>query len=264
MPVYYRLLPGNIKDVSAFRLSLAESGVKDAIVIADKGFASKKNVKLLEGEELKFIIPLPRNSAYIDYEKMKSGDKSLFEGYFRYQGRFIWFYARRVDETKQVFLFLDEALRNREESDYLSRVEGKAQGHSIENFHAKRHAFGTIATIENTGKTAEEVYCSYKSRGEVETMIDALKNILDADSTYMQNAHTLEGWMFINLVALKCYYATLNLLKKHELNRRFSPQDLFLFLSELKKVKINNDWHDTEATKKTSELLKNIGIIPIT
>jgi hypothetical protein len=42
--------------------------------------------------------------------------------------------------------------------------------------------------------------------------------------------------MFVNLVALKCYYTVLNLLKKHELNRKFSPQYLFLFLSELKKM----------------------------
>ncbi|MDR2292263.1 MAG: hypothetical protein LBE11_02170 [Prevotellaceae bacterium] len=48
------------------------------------------------------------------------------------------------------------------------------------------------------------------------------------------------------------------------MNRKFSPQDLFLFLSELKKVKINNEWHNTELTKKTSELLKLIGIIPVT
>jgi hypothetical protein len=159
---------------------------------------------------------------------------------------------------------LDEELRHREETDYLNRIESKAQDYAIEKFHGKRHAFGTIAIIENTGKMAEEVYCHYKSRGEVETMIDALKNILDADRTYMQNAHALEGWMFVNLVALKCYYTTLNLLKKHELNRRFSPQDLFLFLSELKKVKINKDWHNTESTKKTAELLKSIGIILIT
>jgi hypothetical protein len=51
---------------------------------------------------------------------------------------------------------------------------------------------------------AEDVYCHCKYRGEEKTMIDALKNILDADRTYMQNEHALEGWMFVNLVALKC------------------------------------------------------------
>jgi len=62
VPVYYRLLPGNIKDVSAFKIGLQESGVKDAIVIIDKGFASVKNIEALEKAELKFVIPLSRNS----------------------------------------------------------------------------------------------------------------------------------------------------------------------------------------------------------
>ena len=87
MPVYYRLLPGNIKDVSAFKTCLKESGVKNATVIIDKGFASMSNIEALEKEELKFIIPLPRNSSLIDYETIKSGDRRLFDGYFKYEGR---------------------------------------------------------------------------------------------------------------------------------------------------------------------------------
>jgi len=118
--------------------------------------------------------------------------------------------------------------------------------------------------IVNIETTPEDVYFKYKTRGEVETMIDAFKNILDADRTYMQNPQTLEGWMFINLVALKCYYTLLNLLKKHELNRKYAPQDFLLFLAELKKVKINNTWHDAEVTRKTAELLGKLEIIPVT
>ena len=88
-PVYYRLLPGNIKDVSAFKMSLQESGVKDATIIIDKGFASNSNIEALEKEGLKFIIPLPRNSSLIDYQKIKSGDKSLLDGHFQYEERYI-------------------------------------------------------------------------------------------------------------------------------------------------------------------------------
>jgi len=81
-PVYYRLLPGNIKDVSAFKLCLQESGVEDVTVIIDKGFASKKNIETLLKEELKFIIPLPRDSKLIDYQKAKSGDKRQVRRFF--------------------------------------------------------------------------------------------------------------------------------------------------------------------------------------
>ena len=263
-PVYYRLLPGNIRDVSAFKMCLQESGVKDATVIIDKGFASMSNIEALEKENLKFIIPLPRKSSLIDYEKVKSGDKSLFDGYFQYEGRFIWYYTTKIDEKKSVTVFLDDELRNREEKDYLNRIECKAVKYSLEKFHEKRHAFGTIAMIENTGKSPREVYVNYKTRGEVETMIDALKNIVDADRTYMQNEKALEGWMFINMIALKWYYALLNLLKKHELNKKYSPADFLLFLSEVKMVKINNTWHRAEVTRKNLELMQKLGIEPIT
>jgi len=235
MPVYYRLLPGNVKDMSAFKISLLESGVSDAIIVIDKGFASAANIKELEKENLRFIISLPRDNSQIDYAKAKTGDKSQFDGYVKYAGRFIWYYSFPVKNKKKtkITVFLDEELRNREEKDYLERVENGVQKYSIETFHQKQHVFGTIAIIDNTEKTARDVYESYKTRGQVETMIDALKNIVDADKTYMQNPQSLEGWMFINLIALKWYYHILNLLKKHELNKHYAPMDLMIMLAEI-------------------------------
>jgi len=95
-------------------------------------------------------------------------------------------------------------------------------------------------------------------------MIDALKNIVDADRTYMHNRDALEGWMFVNLIALKWYYLILKLLKKHELNHIYSPSDFLSFLSEVKKVKINEVWQNAEMTHKTQNLLKKLEILPVT
>ena len=47
-PVYYRTFAGNICDVSSFREAVAESGVKDMVVIADKGFGSDYNFKMMD------------------------------------------------------------------------------------------------------------------------------------------------------------------------------------------------------------------------
>ena len=263
-PVYYRLLPGNIKDVSAFKLCLQESGVKDAIIIMDKGFASQGNIEELENNELKFIIPLHRNNGLISYEKIQGGDKSLFDGYFKYEGRYIWYYTVSVDEKKSVIVFLDDELRSREQKDYLDRIEKKLVDYSIDKFHEKQYRFGTLAIIQNTGKVPADVFADYKTRGDVETMIDALKNIVEADRTYMQNEQALEGWMFINMIALKWYYTLLNLLKKNKLNKKYSPMDFLLFLSEIKKIKINSQWYDAEIIKNTRDLLKSLNILPIT
>ena len=190
--------------------------------------------------------------------------KAATSGFFKHQGRYIWHYTIALDAKKSVTVFLDEELRSREQKDYLDRIENKVLDHCLDKFNEKQCRLGTIAIIQNTGKPPCDVFADYKSRGDVETMIDALKNIVEADRTYMHNEHALEGWMFINMVALKWYYTILNLLKKNGLNKKYSPMDFLLFLSEVKKVKINNLWYDAEITRNTRELLQSLNILPIT
>lgn len=54
MSAYYHLFNGNIKDVKMINMDLQESGYKEAMIIADKGFYSMENLKLLESERLKY------------------------------------------------------------------------------------------------------------------------------------------------------------------------------------------------------------------
>lgn len=48
LPVYYRLMPSGIKDVSAFKVCLADSGIRDGVAIIDKGFQSASNIAQLQ------------------------------------------------------------------------------------------------------------------------------------------------------------------------------------------------------------------------
>ncbi len=262
LPLYYRILPGNIKDVKAFKLCLKELDAKDAVVIADKGFYSQKNIEELIGEQLRFIIPLKRDSSLIDYQKIKDGDKKVFDGFFKFHGRVIWYYSYIIDKLK-VNLYLDDQLKLEENKDYLTRVETLPEKYSMEGFFQKQYHFGTIAMLHNTDKKPQEVYINYKSRGQIEEMMDVLKNILEADSSYMQNEQALETWMFINHITLHWYYRIYQLLAKYELTGKYSPMDFILFLKEIRKVKINGVWHLAEITNKTKKILEKLNI-PIT
>ena len=95
---------------------------------------------------------------------------------------------------------------------------------------------------------------------QIEVMIDTLKNVIEADSSYMHNEQSLEAWMFINFIALHWYYRILQLLKVNCLNKKYSPADFLKFLAEVKKVKINDNWHLAEITKKNSDILISVGI----
>lgn len=259
LPVYYRILPGNIKDVKSFRLCLDESGVKEAIIIADKGLYSEANVKYLSEEGLRFIIPLRRDSSLIDYGPNMQGGKKNFTSFFKFEGRFVWYYQINKGQGL-VTIYLDEELKSREEKDFLNRIESCPEDYTIEKFHEKQYQFGTIALLSNADKAPKETYEDYKSRGEIETMIDAFKNIVEADHTYMQNEKALEGWMFINYIALHWYYRIYQLLRQNDLTSKHSPMDLIKQLTEIRKVKINGKWHNAEITKKTSDLITKIGI----
>ena len=260
-PLFYRLLPGNIKDVSAFRLTLIECGTEDAVVIGDKAFASKANIAELDGHALRYILPLRRDDKRIDYSRLSSPDKTLLDGHFKHEDRWIWHYRRPAADGRTLHIYLDENLRNSEQKDYLDRIEAGKADHTLEAFRECQLEMGTIALLTNTAKPPQEVYSDYKTRASVELMIDSLKNVLDADRPYMQNEQALEGWMFVNLLALKWHYALLKLLKEQKLNSQYSPADLLLHLASVRKVKINGEWHMAETTRKTkARLLDKLGL----
>ncbi|MEJ5265849.1 MAG: hypothetical protein WHT29_11085, partial [Bacteroidales bacterium] len=112
-------------------------------------------------------------------------------------------------------------------------------------------------------RSAEDVYSYYKVRGNIETMIDAFKNTLEADTSYMQDEQAFNGWMFINFIALQWYYQIYQLLVREKLLKRYSPADIFDILKEIRKIKIGGNWVLAEITKSTKELLDKIKL-PIT
>ena len=75
-PLFYRVLPGNVRDVNSLKATIEESGVEDVIIIGDKGFYSKGNIELLKEAKLRYILPLKRDNRLIDYRVIERGEKS--------------------------------------------------------------------------------------------------------------------------------------------------------------------------------------------
>ena len=259
-PVYYKLLPGNIREVRAFKNSILEAGLKNARIIADKGFHSTKNVELLEKEGLEFILPLRRNNSTIDYTKIVKNSFHDKATYFKYQKRFIWCEKQKIGENKFLYLFLDEKLKGYEQQTYLSRIDTHPESYNLENFRKTKHRHGTIALLSNVDETEENIYKTYKSRMSIESLFDDMKNGLKIDHTYMQNEQTLKGWMFINHIILQWYQQLYIELKEKKMLGKISVSDCIKKLTNIKKIKINNEWYLDDCTLKTQRLMKKLGI----
>ena len=260
MPVFYRLLPGNIREVKAFKNTLLEIGLKKAVIIADKGFYSASNVDLMRDEGLNFIIPLKRDNRLISYQELENNTFKTGASFFIFSKRPVWFRKTRINNQETLYLYLDEKLRVKEEQDYLLRIKTHPETHSVEKYHQKKNHFGTMSMLANIKQTEEEVYQTYKSRGAIELLFDGMKNVLEADHTYMQNEQTLRGWMFVNHITLQWYQHLYIELKEKKLLKTISVNDYIQHLTDVKKIKINNRWYLNEFTSHTQKLMGKVGL----
>ncbi len=265
-PVFYRLIPGNIRELSALALTLKESQLANSILVMDKGFYSVKNYNELAQANFRFACPLKRNSSLIG----KSYRQLLFDktqaGFFQHMGRIIWFVQieSKSAPERTVFLYLDDELRIPEERDYLQRIEENPKEYTLDKFKQKRFNFGTLALLSyNLNKDAEQVYQIYKSRNQIEVMFDGFKNVLQADRPYMQNEETLQGWMFANHIALLAHHSIYRALLATKRIKKFSVSAITERLSLVRKVKINSQWVDSEVIEKSKSLFQELGF-PVT
>lgn len=130
----------------------------------------------------------------------------------------------------------------------------------MESYHAKSLQFGILALMSTTGRDAEHAYLDYKARSDVEQAIDAFKNTLDADHSYMQDEKSLEAWTFINLIALQWYYGLSARLKEAELSFKLAPMGMVRSLSHVRTVRLDRKWVTAEVMKKDRTLIEAVGL----
>ncbi len=257
-PIYYRILAGSIRDVSSLVISMAESGVKNIVLVSDKGFYSMDNInEIYTNNNINYILPLKRNSQLIDYSQSKHAGKNGFDGHFLFENRVIWYYEHIIDE-KRIITFLDERLKVEEEKDLLIRVEEKK--HELTEFYENQFKFGTISIITKTEFPPQKIFEFLKSRVNIEVVFDTFKNVLNADRSYMRGDSELEGWEFINFIALLLYYEVYMLLVSKDLLSKYSPKDVILHLARVQKLKIGTNWHHAEIPKKSRILIEKLEI----
>ncbi|MGC8558637.1 MAG: transposase, partial [Nitrososphaeria archaeon] len=243
LPAYFRIMPGSVTSVMSLKIAMQESGIKNALVVADTGFYSARNIGGLEDMGLFYIIPLKRNSKLIDYSLQQ-------KSYFMFESKPI-FYAKHRINGRTVYIFRNDFLKAEEEKDYLSRHK---------TISRLRERMGTISVITNLNETAEKTFGLLKSRADIEQSYDTFKNTIHADRTYMRDDYQLQGWTFVNFIALILHYRIYGMLKQRDLLKRYSPEDVIEHLERISMLKIGYEWKLSEVPKKSREIVDALEI----
>jgi transposase len=248
VPVHFRLFFGSVHEIRTVKTVIEEMRERNIIFIADKGYYKNKLYEDLRDAKIKFIIPLPRDDARIDYEKEHP---KVFE----YHGRIVRctsYYVRPY----WVYHYEDQKLKYSEISQYYKLKLKKRK------VKLNEHWAGKIALLSNKRLKPEEAYLLWKSRDRIEKAFHILQNYLETDRPYVSDEEVFRGYMFASFISLIAYYLVLNVLKKHEVNDKVSVKDA---LFEFSKVMIEEKEYPTfaEIPKKVKELAEKLGVYDI-
>lgn len=263
-PVFYRVVQGSVVDKAAFMDTVNAAGCRDCIIVADKGFYSKKNLSSLMSAGMKFILPLQANTVNVEEAFYKNTDDSKWDGVFSYNKRAVW-YRKRPSGNKgnYIYTFRDDSRRAELVGHYVERAD-KDYG---EEEHVPMDVIGEIrmgyfSFCSNLDDSAREIYLDYKQRWDIEQCFDYLKNSVSSSASHAHTDEYFRGWAFLNHVSLLYYYGLLNALRNTKLDEKYSAEDVLKLTKNIYRVDTGDgqEYKISAIQKKTQALLDTIGV----
>ncbi len=261
-PVFYRILQGSIVDKKAFLDTVKDSGCKDCIIIADKGFYSKKNVSALMEAGMRYILPLQDNTVNVEPEFYADTDDNKFDNVFTYKKRLIW-YRKRISGNKGNFIYTyrDDQRRDEQRGDFVERSEKECgeEEHSPMDV-LKETRMGYYSFCSNLDVDPQELYLEYKQRWDIEECFSYLKNSVTSSASYAHSDDYFRGWTFLNHISLLYFYGLLNALRDKGLSDKYTPADAIKLTKNIYRVDMGDGYRVSAVQKKTQEILDKLGV----
>lgn len=263
-PVFYRVVQGSIVDKTAFMDTVRAAGCRNCIIIADKGFYSKKNVSALLKAGMSYILPLREDTVNVETEFYEDTDDNKWDGVFTYNHRAIWF-RKRPNGSKGNFIytFRDDFRR----ADLVGRfVEKVEKDYGEEEYQPKdvikQVRMGYFSYCSNLDLPAKEIYLYYKERWDIEQCFDYLKNSVSTSASHAHSDSYFRGWTFLNHISLLYYYGLLNALRSTKLDEKYSAGDVLKLTKNIYRVDTGDGegYKVSAIQKKTKSVLDTLGI----
>ena len=295
MPLYYRIIPGSIKDVRTLRESLRNMEYIEAgrlHYVMDKGFYSEPNIDAMYDAHKRFMIGVPFTAGFANelVEKYRdtirshanyciAGSDDLYAvtelmawgGHRFYAHIYYDSYKAAVDEKAfdhALHCYYEELRsgnRMKEHNKYYEQFffvrETPVRGIKVdfnENAIAayKHNHIGWFILAGNDIKDKVKALEVYRAKDAVEKCFDDLKNDLDMKRIRMHSKETMEGRIFIQFVALLITTRLKQVMNDAGWFKNYDLQEIIDEMKNMREVKIEGT--RKKYTTEPTLLQKNI------
>jgi hypothetical protein len=92
-------------------------------------------------------------------------------------------------------------------------------------------------------------------------MFDTHKNTLGFDMNYEASSSILEGWAFIEFLALLIYHKINGLLVASDMIKKFNVKDILFKASTVTQSKTSGVWKICNLSKPLMDIFKKLGVL---
>lgn len=263
-PLFYRMTPGNIADVSTLGTTMAELralGVASSFALLDAGFCSEDNIKLLREHKIDFLTRLPASripykEAIAEYgsdlEQLSNaciyGKRSLFVKTIEKDlyGKITYFYiildplkkAKNIERiiSERGKVLHDEATESQYQAEFLKA--------------------GMFILISSKAIPASEVLAVYYTRQTIEQIFGFAKDDLSLLPIRCHSDRTIAGYLFLQFLLLVIFIEI-----REKLAGEFTVEQAMLITRNLKCKIFDKELVIQELTKNQKKIFALANII---
>ncbi len=261
LPLFFRLLPGNIVDVSTLSNTLSQLkrlGVSNNFVCLDAGFFSEANVVELYDVGISFLTRLPSGRKLYKHliETHADGLESRCNmvGYGK-RGLFV----KRVEvdlfgRKAFAYLVLDPVRKGREVSRFtLQTMEEELVDAEVEYGLLNS---GVMILVSNFELHIDDVVPAYYARQAAEMLFGFSKDDLSILPLRVHSEEGIRGFLFLQFVTLVAF-----MLLMRRLGRAFTVEQVLLTLRNLKCRVYEDEILIGECTRLQREMTEKLGVM---
>jgi len=272
LPVYSRVYPGSIKDVSTLRgmseLLKKELNLKSMNYVMDKGFYKEQTIKHLLNEKIRFAISVPFTTSLASNAVLEYRDKITNPANAIEVNKHLYYAQTTIRKINQhrvyIHLYFDPERRAAEQTAFMHKIL-KMESDFIDNkiseddplfskyftlrktktgcnIHRNEAAInkrletsGYFVIMTNDSKDSKYVLEVYRTKDCVEKAFENIKNDLDMKRLRIHSDDAMQGRIFITFIALIISSYIRYTMKEANLYKKFTFSAL---IKELKKLKV--------------------------
>jgi len=262
-PILFRMLPGNVVDVSALQNTLEELkkyDVKRNFVCIDAGFFSEENIKEMYDSEIHFLTRLPASrTAYKELVREEIPHIESAKNAVKYGKRGLFIKQKEIElfgRKAFAHIVLDPQRKGRETSKLLLNIIDEKDMHDEQELDYSLMNKGVMILVSSMEIPKNEIVQTYYLRQTVENLFGFSKDDLGILPLRVHSEETLRGFLFVQFLALIAFI---------QLRERLSPdytvEEALLTMRNLKCKVYDNEILVNELTKQQKEIAKRMNIL---